>query len=66
LDLLPERKNKMHKLLNKFIIDPTEKNAVRLISYINKHPFSMLTASTSVNEIIGQAREIAGWRIYKA
>jgi len=56
----------MHKLLNKFIIDPTEKNAVRLISYINKHPFSMLTASTSVNEIIGQAREIAGWRIYKA
>ena len=48
----------MLKILNKFDLDKTEKNAKRLINHICKHPMSMLLATENDNKIIQQAKLI--------
>jgi hypothetical protein len=48
----------MQKLLAKFRQSPTAANALRLLAYLDKHPFAeLITAGTADAVLIGTLRE---------
>ena len=46
------RREKMHKLLEQFKADPSEKNRVKLLNYLNKHMMAICVASPDDQKFI--------------
>jgi hypothetical protein len=47
----------MSKLVNAWIENPTEKNAIRIFNYIKKHPMSVIMVDSTQHKAINQALE---------
>lgn len=47
----------MSKLVNAWIENPTEKNAMRILNHIKKHPMSILMVDSAQDKAINQALE---------
>ena len=47
----------MAKLVQSWINNPTEKNAMRIFNHIKKHPMSVIMVNSEQNKAINQALE---------
>ena len=47
----------MSKLVNAWIENPTEKNAIRIFNHIKKHPMSVIMVDSTQHKAINQALE---------
>ena len=48
----------MEKLLNKYAADRSEKNAIALVKYHNKHPFSAMCLTQEKADMLAQAKRV--------
>ena len=59
-NVIPETKNgveTMSKLVNAWIANPNEKNAMRIFNHIKKHPMSVIMVDSTQHKAINQALE---------
>ena len=48
----------MDKLLNKYAADRSEKNAMALVKYHNKHPFAAMCLTQEKADMLAQAKRV--------
>ena len=48
----------MEKLLNKYAADRSEKNAMALVKYDNKHPFAAMFLTQDQADMLAQAKRV--------
>ncbi len=48
----------MEKLLNKYAADRSEKNAMALVKYHNKHPFAAMCLTQEKADMLAQAKRV--------
>ena len=48
----------MEKLLNRYAADRSEKNAIALVKYHNKHPFSAMCLTQEKADMLAQAKRV--------
>lgn len=53
--------NTMEKLLNKYAADRSEKNAMALVKYDNKHPFASMCLTQDQADMLAQAKRVVAF-----